>query len=285
MGFSAYYAADGRVLPPILAPPESDTHKYARGHALIFSGPELATGASRLAAEAALRIGAGLVTIVGEKAALREHAAHVSAIMLREEGEDDPLSDRRTASVLIGPGAGRGGATRNRTLRLLNRGCAALLDADALTSFADEPDALFSALHDQCVLTPHEGEYGRLFPDISLIDRDEAALAASERAGSIVLLKGSRTSIAAPDGRLAYNDHSSPWLATAGSGDTLGGMIAGFLAQGCDPFDAAAMASWLHGEAGLRAGAGLTADDLPLLIPSILADLPEWHGGDNGKVH
>lgn len=278
MGFIARYEPDGRVARPLLQAPPRDTHKYQRGHALVFSGPALATGASRLAAEAALRIGAGLVTIVGDRQALSEHAAHVTAIMLREEAaggaaEQDPLFDERTRSALIGPGAGRGEETRLRVERLLKSGCAIVLDADALTSFSECADRLFGALRARCVLTPHEGEFARLFPDIDLKDRTGAAEAASIRSGAVLLLKGAVTTIAAPDGRIAHNVHSTPWLATAGSGDTLAGMILGLLAQKCDPFDAAAIASWCHGQAGILGGPGLTADDFYILLPQVLADL------------
>ncbi len=277
MAVTANYAEDGRILAPGLTPPPSDTHKYRRGSVLVFSGPKLATGASRLAAEAALRIGAGLVTIVGNSEALEEHAAHVTAIMLREEGEGDPLSDARTGAVVVGPGAGGGETTRARVERILARGCPVVLDADALTSFADRPESLFAMLHDGCVLTPHEGEFARLFPGIAIDDRREATKAAAEHAQCTVLLKGPVTHISGEKGQAVYNDHASPWLATAGSGDTLAGMIAGLLAQGAQPMDAAAMASWCHGEAGIRGGAGLIADDIAAILPSILDDLLSSH--------
>ena len=159
---------------------------------------------------------------------------------------------------------------------LLLRQIPAVLDADALTAFSAKPEMLFALLHDQTVLTPHEGEFVRLFPDLSLDDRAKAVKVASIRAGAVVLLKGPATIIAAPDGRVALNRHASPWLSTAGSGDVLAGFICGLLAQGNDAFDAAAVASWLHGDIGIRSGPGLTADSmtnyLPLVWRSILPD-------------
>ena len=264
--------SDERVIErPVLRVPPADTHKYARGSAMVFSGPALHTGASRLTAQAALAVGAGLVTLVGERDALHEHAAHVTAIMLREEDAHLAIIDDRVRAAAIGPGAGVSEQTRERVLRLLHRGLSLVLDADAITSFADNPAELFEQIHDQVILTPHEGEFARLFPAIDLADRLTAARLAAEVSGAVVLLKGPETVVAAPDGRLAVNRHASPWLATAGSGDVLAGLICGVLAQGNTAFEAACIASWLHGDIGVRAGPGLTADGMMDWIPLVLA--------------
>ena len=270
MGFMLNLAPDGTILAPVLTPPPVDAHKYTRGAAVVVSGPALHTGASRLSAEGALAVGAGLVTIVGSPAALAEHAAHVTAIMLRERDAEFSVVDDRVRSLLIGPGAGVSDDLVQDVAALLNRQIPIVLDADALTAFSVKPEMLFAILHDKAVLTPHEGEFARLFPDISLNDRAKAALDASVRAGAVVLLKGAETAIAAPDGRFAINRHASPWLATAGSGDVLAGLICGLLAQGNSAFDAAAIACWLHGDIGVRAGPGLTADAMPANLPLVL---------------
>jgi len=276
MGFTLNLALDGTISAPTLTQPPVDTHKYMRGAAIVVSGPALRTGASRLAAVAALAVGAGLVTILGDRAALNEHAAHVTAIMLRSRDAQFSAIDGRVRSLLIGPGAGVSDELLEDVATLLLRKIPIVLDADALTAFSEKPESLFVMLHDQTVLTPHEGEFARLFPDISLDDRAKAASDASSRAGAVVLLKGPETIVAAPDGRFAINRHASPWLATAGSGDVLAGLICGLLAQGNSAFDAAAIACWLHGDIGAKAGPGLTADamvgHLPLVLQGILQD-------------
>jgi len=274
MAFSAQFSKTGEIGQPALHMPKSDGHKYHRGHAFVISGPRHRTGAARLAACAALRTGAGLVTIIGNADALNEHAAHVTAIMLREEDAQFRVIGGRTNAVAIGPAAGVNDETCTRVLRLLALGMPTVLDADAMTSFEGTPDRLFSALHHKAVLTPHEGEFRRLFPDIDLADRADAVRQAARRANAIVLLKGPETQIASPQGRWAINRNASPWLATAGSGDVLTGIVTGLLAQQSPAFEAAAMAAWLHGEIAKRSGAGLTADDMPGLIPSVLRDLP-----------
>lgn len=238
---------------------------------MVFSGPALRTGASRLTAQAALAVGAGLVTLVGEYEALKEHAAHVTSIMLREADEHLTVVDDRVRAAAIGPGAGISEQTRETVLHLLKKGIPLVLDADAITSFADNPAELFELLNDQVVLTPHEGEFARLFPSIDLADRLTAARLAAELSGAVVLLKGPETVVAAPDGRLAINRHASPWLATAGSGDVLAGLVCGVLAQGNTAFEAACVAAWLHGDIGVRGGPGLTADAMVGLIPLVLA--------------
>jgi hydroxyethylthiazole kinase-like uncharacterized protein yjeF len=258
--------------------PEPDDHKYRRGHALVVSGPMTRTGAARLAAGAALRSGAGLVSLASPPDALAVNAAHLTAVMLRRmEGADGLaalLADARFTAVALGPGLGTGAPERATVLAALASPAAAVLDADALTCFAEDPEALFAAVGGRdapAVLTPHDGEFGRLFPDLGP-DRPkpDRARAAAARAGAIVVLKGADTVIAGPDGRVAINANAPPWLATAGSGDVLTGIAAGLLAQGMPGWPAASAAVWMHGAAGAEAGPGLTAEDLaPALRPVI----------------
>jgi NAD(P)H-hydrate epimerase len=261
-----------------------ESHKYTRGHALVLSGPATKTGAARLAARGALRAGAGLVTVASPAAALPENAAHLTAIMLRPcesaDDLDDLLTDERLNVVLAGPGLGTGEPTRERVAVAAAAGRGLVLDADALTSFAGQASVLAAHLADgdaRAVLTPHAGEFARLFKGTAA-GADEADKVARTRAaarlvGAIVVLKGSDTVIASPDGRAAINDHGSPYLGTAGSGDVLGGLIAGLLAQGMPAFEAAAAGVWLHGDAGLRHGPGLIAEDIPELMPAVLRDV------------
>lgn len=270
MGFTLHLDGDGNVVRPVLASPEQASHKYSRGHAMVMSGPKLHTGASRLVAQAALAVGAGLVTIFGDKDALAEQAAHVTAIMLQEHDGNFDFIDNRVRALAAGPGAGVSPRLASDVLALLSTKLPIVLDADALTCFAGLPDVLFASLHQQAVLTPHEGEFLRLFPDLPLADKLSAACAAAKRTGSVVLVKGSQSIIAAGDGRTALNHHASPWLATAGSGDVLTGIICGLLAQGQDAFEAAAIGVWLHGDIGVRYGPGLTADKMGDLIPEVL---------------
>lgn len=267
MSFRCNLSDDHRIERPTLLTPPSDTHKYARGAAVVYSGPALRTGASRLAARAALAIGAGLVTLMGDHGALQEHAAHVTAIMLREAGEG---VDDRVKALAIGPGAGLTAVLRDRVLQLLQKQLPIVIDADAITVFEGQTSSLFEVLHGNAVLTPHEGEFGRLFPSLNLSDRQNAAHLAAQASGAVVLLKGPVTVVAAPDGRWALNRHSSSWLATAGSGDILTGLICGLMAQDVAPFDAACIAAWIHGDIGVRAGPGLTADHMLDLLPVVL---------------
>lgn len=245
--------------------PEADTHKYARGGLLVWSGPELQTGAARLSALAGLRVGAGAVTLAGDAAALRVQAAHVTAVMLAEADAQQfgrLLAGPKLRAACVGPGAGP--ASRCVAGAALQSGKAVLLDADALTAFADDPAHLARLVrrHDRpVVLTPHEGEFARLFPGLEG-SRLQRAREAARQSGAVVVLKGADGCIAAPDGRAAINANAPPWLATAGSGDVLSGLIAGLLAQGLPGFEAAAAGCWLHGELGTALGPGLIAEDL-----------------------
>lgn len=262
--------------------PRIDGHKYGRGHAVVVSGPAESTGAARLGARAALRIGAGLVTVASPSDALAINATHLTAIMVRPFGDCDGLGqillDRRKNAVLIGPGVGVGATPRELIKVVLGSGAATVLDADALTSFAGVFDQLTAAVMAKpdrpVVLTPHEGEFGRLFQEpMSQISKLDRARAAARRSGAIMILKGPDTVIAAPDGRAAINENATPWLATAGSGDVLGGFVTGLLAQGMPVFEAACAAVWLHGEAASRFGPGLIAEDLPEKLPEVLRRL------------
>jgi len=270
--------------------PKIDGHKYRRGHTIVVSGNIAATGAARMAARGALRAGAGLVTLASPRDALAVNAAALTAVMVCPI--DTPvefaelLTDKRLNTCVIGPGAGLGERTRDFVLTALTAQRGLVLDADALTSFAEAPDRLFEAIkasHDpQVVLTPHEGEFPRLFSDISnkhpLRSKLERVRAAAERAGSIVLLKGPDTVVASPDGRATIAANAPPWLATAGSGDVLSGMIAGLLAQGVPAFEAASIGVWMHGEAAREAGPGLIAEDLPETLPAVFRRLYDAFG-------
>ena len=254
--------------------PGLETTKYSRGHALVAGGAVM-TGAARLAARAAARLGAGLVTVAAPEAAFPIYAAALTGVIVHPvAGLEDfqaLLADPRRNAALIGPGAGVGSETRDKTLKILGEGKRAVLDADALTSFSENPDALFSAINSPCVMTPHAGEFGRLFDTAG--SKPERARRAAQQSGAVILLKGADTVIAAPDGRTAINANAPPYLATAGSGDVLAGMVLGLLAQGMEPFAAAAAAVWIHGAAAGRFGPGLVAEDLVEAVPPVLRDL------------
>ncbi|OZI60432.1 NAD(P)H-hydrate dehydratase [Bordetella genomosp. 11] len=256
--------------------PRLDGHKYARGHAVVVGG-EVMTGAARLSALAAARVGAGLVTLAAPRAAWPVYAAALTSVMVQPITDDTSfanlLSDARKNAIAIGPGAGISDATRAHAQAALATRRAVVLDADALTVFADKSATLFHAIRGPCVLTPHEGEFGRLFDRAG--DKLGRARRAAQRSGAVVLLKGADTVIAAPDGRAAINGNAPPDLATGGSGDVLTGMIAGLLAQGMEAFDAACAAAWMHGAAAAAHGPGLIAEDLPGLIPGVLRALKD----------
>ncbi|MEN0001286.1 MAG: NAD(P)H-hydrate dehydratase [Pseudomonadota bacterium] len=254
-------------------------HKYQKGHVAVFSGPSLATGAARLSAQAAQAAGVGAVTLMGTREALQVHAAHVTSVMLKPyvdpAGALAALSDvQKCSAAVLGPGFSDFETARKIALGLLQSETPSLvLDADGLTAFRDKPDALFQAAAgspDRLVLTPHEGEFARLFPDLAAddsISKLEKARRAAARAHAVIIYKGRDTVIAAPprpgttQGRAVINAYGPPSLATAGSGDVLAGLVAGLLARSVPTFEAAASAVWLHGDAGYRAGVVATAED------------------------
>jgi hydroxyethylthiazole kinase-like uncharacterized protein yjeF len=272
--------------------PGIDGHKYARGHAVVVSGDLVSTGAARLAARGALRAGAGLVTVASPRDALVVNAAALTAVMVRAVDTvvefAEMLNDRRLNSIVIGPGAGVGARTRDLVHTALSAKRGLVLDADALTSFAEAPDRLFESIKasedPQVVLTPHEGEFPRLFSDSSNKHPNRSKLervrAAAERCGAVVLLKGPDTVVASPDGRASIAANAPPWLATAGAGDVLAGMIAGLLAQGVPAYEAACIGVWMHGEGAREAGPGLIAEDLTEVLPAVLRRLYDAFGID-----
>lgn len=249
-----------------------DAHKYGHGHLGVFSGGRLTTGAARLAAGAGLKAGAGLVTLLSPAEAADVNAAHATAIMVRQIDNLAALltllSDPRFSAFVLGPGLGDFARAREYVLALAESGRPLVLDADGITAFRDDPDRLFHAFSDgpiRLVLTPHAGEFARLFADLAddaTLSKVDRARAAALRSHAVVVLKGADTVIAAPDGRALINANAPPWLATAGSGDVLSGVIAAHLAQGMPAFEAAAAGVWRHGEAAAAAGAGMTAEDL-----------------------
>ena len=263
----------------------TEGHKYSRGHAVVVSGGPSSTGAARLAARGALRAGAGLVTIASPRDALTVNAAENVAVMVRPvDGAAELkhfLADKRRNAVILGPGGGVGPAMREQVSAALESEAAAVLDADALTSFAGEAVALAGAIRARparpVILTPHEGEFSRLF---NTLEREmhsrsklERARLAATKTGAILVLKGADTVVAAPDGRAAIAENSPPSLATAGSGDVLAGLVGGLLALGMAPFEAACAAVWLHGEAANEFGPGLIAEDLPETLPRVYRKL------------
>jgi len=283
-------------------------HKYSHGHALVVSGGMAKTGAARLAARGALRAGAGLVTVASPPDALMENATHLTAIMLHKmkgaDGLGEILSDARINSVVIGPGCGIGEETRalvEVALRATEvRGVrTVILDADALTSFEDSPETLFDLIKSspcEAILTPHSGEFARIFPDIATRLQDiptkgpafskvDAVREAAPRSGATVLFKGADTVIAEPNGRCsiaaAVYDRAAPWLATAGSGDVLAGIIAGLAARGTS--NPAVSGAWLHQECGRHLGPGLIAEDIPEVIPSVLKQIFGWKRPTNAS--
>jgi NAD(P)H-hydrate epimerase len=255
--------------------PAPDDHKYGRGHAVVVGGAVM-TGAGRLAARAARRMGAGLLTIAAPAGAVPLYAADAPGALTAALGADGALgpllADPRKTAWLLGPGGGRGAVLRGQVLDVLATQRPVVLDADALTSFEADPATLFAAIAGPAVLTPHAGEFARLFPE-ETGSRPERARAAAARSGAVVVLKGPDTVIAHPAGYLAINGNAPPDLATAGAGDVLAGFVLALLAQGLPPFEAAAAAVWLHGEAARDVGPGLIAEDLPDILPAVLRRL------------
>jgi NAD(P)H-hydrate epimerase len=265
---------DPRLWWDALPRPTLGGNKYTRGHALLVGGYPM-TGAARMASRAAARMGAGLTTIAVPEIALPVYAAALTSIMVKPIAApadfDALLGDPRITGFLIGPGAGIGETTRARTLAMLATRRATLIDADAITSFEHAQAELMAAILGPCVMTPHEGEFQRVFdPSGDKLTRTRRAAA---RSGAVIVLKGSDTVIASPDGRAIINANAPPTLATAGSGDVLSGVVLGLLTQGMDPFLAAAAAVWIHGAAAAEFGPGLLAEDLPDLLPGALRHL------------
>jgi hydroxyethylthiazole kinase-like uncharacterized protein yjeF len=272
--------------------PRADAHKYARGHAVVVSGDQSHTGAARLAARGAQRAGAGLVTIASPRDALTVNAATSLAVMVRPvDGAGELaalLADPRLNAVVLGPAGGVGPHMQELVLAALAGERAVVLDADAVTSFSDEPERLFSAIKARTsaptVLTPHEGEFARLFRKgtrpAEMSSKCDRALVAAVDSGATILLKGADTVVASAQARISITENAPPWLATAGSGDVLAGMVAALLAQGMPVFEAASAAAWLHGEAGNEAGPGLIAEDLPEALRAVyrrlFVDLGAW---------
>jgi hydroxyethylthiazole kinase-like uncharacterized protein yjeF len=270
--------------------PKTDGHKYKRGHAVVLSGGPASTGAARLAARGALRAGAGLVSIASPGEALAVNAAANLSIMVRQVDGAVALSllleDRRHNAIVLGPGGGVGQRLRDMVMAALGADCAVVLDADALTSFADEPEMLFSAIKRRrwpVILTPHDGEFIKLFKKVFQLSENEGKIdrtkSAAEASGAIVLLKGPDSVVVGED-RVSVAENAPAWLATGGSGDVLAGIAAGLLAQGMPAFEAASAAVWLHGEAGNAIGPGLIAEDIPEALPGVyrqlFVDLAAW---------
>lgn len=263
-------------------------HKFDHGHALVLCGGAGSTGAARMASRAALRVGAGLVTLGVPPAAQLEVATQVTAVMLRRLKAAADLTtlleDSRLNVLCAGPALGLDSRAAGLVRGVLDSGRPCVLDADALTLLARDP-MLLGQLHVRCVLTPHGGEFARLFPDLAaglgddphLDEKISATRAAAARVGAVVLFKGVDTVIADPDGGCAVHsargDRAAPWLATAGAGDVLAGIITGLLARGFAPTEAAGAATWLHVSCALSFGPGLMAEDLPDLLPAVLRDL------------
>jgi NAD(P)H-hydrate epimerase len=256
--------------------PRLDDYKHQRGHVLVVGG-EIMTGAARLSAMAAARVGAGLVTLVVPEPVWAVYAAALTSIMVQplDDAGSLPqmLEDGGRNVIVVGPGAGVSEATRQHVLAALNTGRGVVLDADGITSFRAVSQTLFSAIKGPCVMTPHEGEFGRVFTCQG--SKLERARAAAAQCGAVIVLKGPDTVIASPDGRAIINDNAPPDLATGGTGDVLAGLVAGLMAQGLEPFFAAAAAVWLHGRAAQRFGPGLIAEDLPAMLPQVLRQLKQ----------
>lgn len=262
-----------------LPQPTAASHKYSRGHAVISGGPISCAGATKIAATCALRVGAGLVSVACTASVLPIYAASFSSVMTKLTPHEDDyrelIADDRVSALLVGPGLGISNITKTRVLSALAAGKPTVLDADALSLWEDAPAALAKSIHAPTILTPHEGEFARLFT--GQIDmaapRAERATRAATIMNGVVVQKGSETIIAAPDGRLCVNHHTSHYLATAGSGDALAGMLTGLLAQGMPAFEAACAGVWLHGDIGQRVGAGLIAEDIAAHVPASLQAL------------
>ena len=276
-GISSTQAGNGPALWAERFPwPQLEDHKYSRGHAVVTGGRHM-TGAARLAARAAQRVGAGLVTAIVPADAFVVYKITLSSVLVQSFLDTakfaELIGERRVSACLVGPGNGVSGGTRERAMAALRTGKPVVLDADALTVFEDAVELLCNAINGPCVLTPHDGEFARLFDTAG--DKLARVRRAAALSGAVVVLKGPDTVIAAPDGRAVINDNAPPDLATGGSGDVLAGFVTGLLAQGQNPFDAACTAVWLHGAAALEFGPGLLADDLIETLPVVLRQLKQ----------
>lgn len=254
------------------------SNKYSRGYAMIYGGYPI-TGAARLAALACARAGTGMTSILSPEIAFPIYASHLLSIMVRPFASlseiESLVDDPRISAFLIGPGAGVNAQTHNATLSLLSKNKPTVLDADALTVFENDVDTLKQAIKNTCVLTPHEGEFKRLFKLSN--DRTQSVVEAAKKLNAIILLKGHQTIIASPDGKIVINQQAPATLATAGSGDVLAGIITGLLAQGMPAFEAACAAVWMHSEAANLFGLGLIADDLPTMLIKVIQQLSTMH--------
>jgi hydroxyethylthiazole kinase-like uncharacterized protein yjeF len=257
--------------------PEASGHKHKRGRLGVVTGPISSTGAARLAGQAGLRVGAGTTRLLCPPSALMVVASSVTAQLVSSFADVHALLalTEDMQAVVIGPAAGVTEATRANVEALAKADRTLVLDADAITVFAGDVETLGGLLEAPAVMTPHTGEFDRLFPGLreQSASKIEATRAAAKRVGAVVVLKGSDTVIAAPDGRAVVNTHATPFLATAGSGDVLAGIIGGLLAQGMGVFDAACAGVWMHGDAGLRTGPGMIADDLDAALRGTIAGL------------
>lgn len=254
----------------------SQDHKYDRGYNVVNGGELGFLGATKLAAISSLRIGAGLVTILASKQTLSIYSTILTSVMVKPSANlvsfKEIISDKRVNSVLIGPGNGVTDATKQKVLAALKLAKNCILDADALTVFKDNPEELFTNVRDNAIITPHQGEFERLFT-FNKSDPVTSCLDAAKRSGAVVVLKGPETIIANKQGEVIINNDTTPFLATAGSGDVLAGIIAGLVAQKVKLFYAAAIGVWIHSQAGKKFGAGLVSEDLPNLIPLVLKDI------------
>ncbi len=256
--------------------PRWNDNKYSRGHAIVVGGAEM-TGAARLAVQSAMRVGAGIVSIAVPAESTVIYRVSLPGAIVRPVGDTgrfrDIIEEPRVSACLVGPGNGVTVATREKALAVLRQKLPVVLDADAISVFEETRDLLFSSIKSPCLMTPHDGEFERVF----MVGGHKVARVrqAAQLSGATVLLKGADTVIAAPDGRVAINDNAPPELATAGAGDVLAGFGVGLLARGLDPFDAGCISTWLHGAAARAFGPGLVAEDLPDALPSVLKELKE----------
>lgn len=284
--------------------PKADGHKYARGHLAVVGGQAGTLGAATLAAKAAQRLTCGMVSILCHGNTQFYYALAGHSLLTQRMDDPAPLrgwiKERRVTALVIGPGQGQYPQARDWTLACLSADIPLVLDADSLTLFEASPETLFNAIKARnapTVLTPHEGEFIRLFGEFD--SREEAVRKAADLSGAVIVLKGPKTLIAStphpgrtqsdpgtprgnreiPDnadafpGNVVVQESASPWLATAGSGDVLAGMIGSLLASRMDATPAAACAVWLHAEAARLLGPGVIAEDLATVLPNVLESL------------